>query len=221
MKLPYFPGCTLYTKGKVFDQSGKDAAVKLGFELDELEEWTCCGATFPLAEDNDMALASPLRVLAKGQQAGDCVVTLCAICHNVLKRTDNVMKTNEERREKVTDFIEEEYAGDLDVLAPARDLVGRLHLAVEDLQRDGDQAGVRHPGPVETQGDLANLLLADARTRRAICLRVHFHRHEGPVAADGMHTTTVRGVHEATKVGRHEGFCRRQPGPVAEHRVRP
>jgi heterodisulfide reductase subunit B len=116
MKLPYFPGCTLYTKGKVFDQSGKDAAVKLGFELEELEEWTCCGATFPLAEDNDMALASPLRVLANSQKAGDCVVTLCAICHNVLKRTDNVMKTNEERRVKVTDFIEEEYDAKIDVL---------------------------------------------------------------------------------------------------------
>lgn len=116
MNYPYFPGCTLYTKGKSFDDAGKAAGEKLGFSLDELETWTCCGATFPLAEDNDIALASPTRVLAKGRAAGDTLVTLCAVCHNVLKRTNHVMQTNEERRAKVTDFIEETYAGDLKVL---------------------------------------------------------------------------------------------------------
>jgi len=116
MNYPYFPGCTLYTKGKSFDDAGKAAGEKLGFSLDELETWTCCGATFPLAEDNDIALASPTRVLAKGRAAGDTLVTLCAVCHNVLKRTNHVMQTNEERRAKVTDFIEETYAGDLNVL---------------------------------------------------------------------------------------------------------
>ena len=116
MNYPYFPGCTLYTKGKSFDDAGKAAGEKLGFSLEELETWTCCGATFPLAEDNDIALASPTRVLAKGRAAGDTLVTLCAVCHNVLKRTNHVMQTNEERRARVTDFIEEAYAGDLNVL---------------------------------------------------------------------------------------------------------
>ena len=137
MNYPYFPGCTLYTKGKSFDDAGKSAGEKLGFTLEELETWTCCGATFPLAEDNDIALASPTRVLAKGREAGDKLVTLCAVCHNVLKRTNHVMQTNEERREKVTDFIEETYAGDLDVvhyLEVLRDEIGFEALA-EKVQK--------------------------------------------------------------------------------------
>ncbi len=127
MKYPYFPGCTLYTKAKSFDEAGKAVALKLGFELEELEDWTCCGASFPLAEDYDIALSSPTRALVNGAKVGDKLVTLCAICHNVLKRTNNVMKTNPERREKVTGFIEEEYDGSLDVvhyLEILRDEVG-------------------------------------------------------------------------------------------------
>ncbi|MHB8762984.1 MAG: CoB--CoM heterodisulfide reductase iron-sulfur subunit B family protein [Deferrisomatales bacterium] len=134
MNYTYFPGCTLYTKGKSFDDAGKEAGEKLGFTLEEMPYWTCCGATFPLAEDNDIALASPTRVLARGKQAGDKLVTLCAVCHNVLKRTNHVMKTNGERREKVTDFIEEPYAGDLDVvhyLELLRDEVGFEALAAK------------------------------------------------------------------------------------------
>ena len=116
MKLAYFPGCTLYTKAKSFDEAGKRAGEKLGFTLEEMPYWTCCGATFPLAEDYDMALASPTRVLARARKGGDKLVTLCAVCHNVLKRTNHVMQTNPERRAKVTDFIEEPYEGDLNVL---------------------------------------------------------------------------------------------------------
>jgi heterodisulfide reductase subunit B2 len=116
MNYQYFPGCTLYTKGKSFDEAGKKASEKLGFTLEEMPYWTCCGATFPLAEDYDMALASPTRVLARGRKSGEKLVTLCAVCHNVLKRTNHVMKTSPERRAKVTDFIEEPYAGDLDVI---------------------------------------------------------------------------------------------------------
>ncbi|MDW7710929.1 MAG: CoB--CoM heterodisulfide reductase iron-sulfur subunit B family protein [Deferrisomatales bacterium] len=134
MNYQYFPGCTLYTKGKSFDEAGKTAGEKLGFTLEEMPYWTCCGATFPLAEDYDMALASPTRVLARGRKGGEKLVTLCAVCHNVLKRTNHVMKTNPERRAKVTDFIEEPYAGDLDVvhyLEVLRDDVGFESLAAK------------------------------------------------------------------------------------------
>lgn len=127
MKLQYFPGCTLFEKADSFDRSGREAAKKLGFELVEVKDWTCCGATFPLAEDYDMALASPTRVLANAKKTGDELVSLCAVCHNVLKRTNHVMQSNAERREKVNGFIEEEYDGSLEVvhyLEVLRDKIG-------------------------------------------------------------------------------------------------
>lgn len=132
MNYPYFPGCNLFEKAKALDLAARKSSEKLGFNLVELEEWTCCGATFPLAEDNNMALLSPTRVLANGRKAGEDLVTLCAVCHNVLKRTNHVMTNNAERRKTVTEFIEEPYDGSLKVLhylEVLRDRIGFSELA--------------------------------------------------------------------------------------------
>ena len=134
MSYLYYPGCTLYTKAKSFDEAGRRAGEKLGFTLEELPSWTCCGASFPLAEDYDMGLASSTRVLAQARKLGPTLVTLCAVCHNVLKRTNAVLRGNEERRAKVTDFIEEPYDGELRVvhyLEVLRDDVGFDTVAVK------------------------------------------------------------------------------------------
>ncbi|MGD0919458.1 MAG: heterodisulfide reductase-related iron-sulfur binding cluster, partial [Thermodesulfobacteriota bacterium] len=70
MNYLYFPGCTLYTKAKNFDQTARSCSLLLGFELKELSNWTCCGATFPLATDNLMALLPPSRILANAREEG-------------------------------------------------------------------------------------------------------------------------------------------------------
>ena len=74
----YFPGCTLYTKAKNFDQTARNCSRLLGFELKELKNWTCCGATFPLATDNILALLPPSRILATAREEGTALTTLCA-----------------------------------------------------------------------------------------------------------------------------------------------
>ena len=112
----YFPGCTLYTKAKNFDQTARTCSSLLGFELKELTDWTCCGATFPLATDNLMALLPPARTLARARNAGTVLTTLCAICFNVIKRTNRLIQTDGEKREKINNFMETNYQGDLRVL---------------------------------------------------------------------------------------------------------
>jgi heterodisulfide reductase subunit B len=102
----YFPGCTLYTKAKNFDQTARECSRRLGFELKELPNWTCCGATFPLATDNIMALLPPTRILANAKEQGSTLTTLCAICFNVIKRTNRLIQENAEKRDKINNFIE-------------------------------------------------------------------------------------------------------------------
>jgi heterodisulfide reductase subunit B2 len=116
MDYVYFPGCTLYTKAKNFDQTARSCSSLLGFELKEMPNWTCCGATFPLATDNVMALLPPARILANAREAGPVLTTLCAICFNVIKRTNVLLAKDEEKRTKINNFIEKNYAGDLKVL---------------------------------------------------------------------------------------------------------
>lgn len=105
----YFPGCTLYTKAKNLDTAARESAKIIGFELHELSDWTCCGAAFPLATDNIMALLPPSRILAKAMKEGGELTTLCSVCFNVLRRTLHLLNSDPEKREKIFDFIEMEY----------------------------------------------------------------------------------------------------------------
>jgi heterodisulfide reductase subunit B len=127
MKIPYYPGCTLNTVAKHFEDSARESAAILGFELEELTEWNCCGASYPQTPDNIMGLTAPAKVLVEGKKAGDTLTTLCSVCYNVLKRTDKALKDDKERRETVFDFIEEEYDGSLTInhyLEILRDTIG-------------------------------------------------------------------------------------------------
>ncbi|HUW11370.1 MAG TPA: CoB--CoM heterodisulfide reductase iron-sulfur subunit B family protein [Anaerolineae bacterium] len=137
MPIPYYPGCTLSTKARGYDASGRDVAKALGLELAELEDWNCCGATFPLAVDNLLAMAGPTKVLVEARAQGERVATLCAICYNVLKRTNHFLQSDDEKRDRLNYFIEAEYAGDLRVEHFLQIL--RDELGFEELQRRVEQ----------------------------------------------------------------------------------
>ena len=127
MKIPYYPGCTLNTVAKVFDLSARDSAHLMGFELSEMSQWNCCGATFPLTPDNLIALSAPAKVLSNARKEGDTLTTLCSVCYNVLKRTNKVMRDDRERRSVLNGFTESDYDGSLNVvhfLEVLRDRVG-------------------------------------------------------------------------------------------------
>ena len=110
----YFPGCTLKGQAKNMENTTMAAAAALGIELVELEEWQCCGAVYPLYEDELITLLSPVRTLAAAQ--GEPLVSLCAACHHVLKRAQELMQRNEEARRKVTDYLEVHDSGEGRVL---------------------------------------------------------------------------------------------------------
>ena len=63
MKYSYFPGCTLKTTGKELDRTARLAALALGFELEEIENWQCCGGVYPLGSDEIATKLSSVRAL--------------------------------------------------------------------------------------------------------------------------------------------------------------
>lgn len=137
MRIPYFPGCTLPSKAQGFDDSARAAARALDIHLEELAEWTCCGATFSLPADSVMGLLAPTRILASAQEAGR-LLTLCSFCYNTLKRTNHLLATDPERRSKVTTFIEQEYDASVrtvHLLEILRDEVGFDALAARVIRR--------------------------------------------------------------------------------------
>jgi len=126
MKVSYFPGCTLNTTGKGFDNAVRASAAAVGLELVELPEWNCCGATYPLIVDNMLELAAPAHVLVAAHDAGNTLTTACTTCYNVLKRTNLFIQEHEDERERINTFIEATYGGELEV----KDIV---HLLRDDI----------------------------------------------------------------------------------------
>lgn len=105
MKIPYYPGCTLSTQGKGFDHSARKAAEALDMPLQEIPDWQCCGATFPLATDNALAMVAPAELLNKAVEAGGHMTTLCAVCFHVLRRSRHFLRQHPEMAERIAWFI--------------------------------------------------------------------------------------------------------------------
>ncbi len=138
MSTPYFPGCTLSTKAAGYDRSGRAVAAALGMAFEEITGWQCCGATFPLATDNSMALVAPTRILAQAEKAGDTVATLCAICYHVLKRTQAALARDADMLERINWFTENPYHGGVRV-------VHFLEMLRDQLTWEGLRAQVKRP----------------------------------------------------------------------------
>lgn len=118
MTYAYFPGCTLKTKGKDLDRWGRASAEALGITLEELPQWQCCGAVYPLAKDEIATRLSSVRALMEAQAQGRELVTLCSACHHVIKRVNGDMKNDAQIRDRVARYLglETPYAGETTVL---------------------------------------------------------------------------------------------------------
>jgi len=71
IRIPYYPGCTLSSTARHFEKSAIYSAGLLGFSMEEIPDWSCCGASFPLTDDYVMGLAGPANVLIKAK--GECL----------------------------------------------------------------------------------------------------------------------------------------------------
>ncbi|MCM1364771.1 MAG: CoB--CoM heterodisulfide reductase iron-sulfur subunit B family protein [Faecalibacterium sp.] len=129
MTYSYYPGCTLKTKAKDLDSYGRNAAQALGVTLEELPDWQCCGAVYPLASDEIATKLSAVRALASAKAKAQPLVTLCSACHHVIKRVNNDMQTKEDIAKKVNNYLglDEPYNGETEVihyLEMLRDKIG-------------------------------------------------------------------------------------------------
>ena len=112
MKYSYYPGCTLRTKAKDLDAYARASAKALGFELEEIENWQCCGGVYPLGSDEIATKLSSVRALNEAKEKGQDLVTLCSACHHVIKRVNDDMRNVEDIRTRANNYmqLDEPYA---------------------------------------------------------------------------------------------------------------
>jgi len=130
INLSYYPGCTLKTKAKNFENSAIASMLTLGIDLIELPRWNCCGASYCLAEDDLIHQVAPVRNLIRvKEQECDKVVTLCPFCYNTLKRANLIVRNDPGKKDTLNSFMDDEidYQGEVEtvhLLEVLRDDVG-------------------------------------------------------------------------------------------------
>ena len=118
MKYSYYPGCTLKTKAKALDAYARASAKALGFELEEIEDWQCCGGVYPLGTDEIATKLSSVRALNDAKEKEQDLVTVCSACHHVIKRVNDDMKNVEDICNRANNYMnfDEPYKGETNVL---------------------------------------------------------------------------------------------------------
>lgn len=129
MIFSYYPGCTLKNKAQDLDRYARLSAQKLGIELQELEEWQCCGGAFSMGKDEIASKLASVRALNAAKEQGRDLVTLCSACHNVLKQANDAMANDADFSLRANNYmqLDQPYKGETRVihyLELLRDVVG-------------------------------------------------------------------------------------------------
>lgn len=126
MELSYYPGCSLEATAREFNMSAVSVSKALGIELRELKDWVCCGATSAHSTNKKLAITLPAQNLAQAQNTGLDITVPCAACYNRMKKTDYLLRTDEEKRKKIEHLIGFKYTGEVKVISMLEAIEGRL-----------------------------------------------------------------------------------------------
>lgn len=107
MNIAYFPGCSLHGMASEYDLSARLVCEHLGINLQEVEDWNCCGATAAHSLDHLLNIALGARNLKIVKEMHlDQVTAPCAGCFNRLKTASYEMRHNPAVAEEVEKVIQ-------------------------------------------------------------------------------------------------------------------
>jgi heterodisulfide reductase subunit B len=107
MKYVYYPGCSLEGTALEYDASTRAVMQRLGVELVDLEDWTCCGASAAEPVSYLLSMALPARNLAKVQsdQDGMDVLVPCSACYLNLRKVEDHIRKEEGLLDQINEVL--------------------------------------------------------------------------------------------------------------------
>ena len=103
MKYLYYPGCSLKSTGKPYEESLLSIFHALDVEVEELNDWNCCGATPYMAVDELKSFSLCARNLAlavkqngSGKGGPVHIIAPCSACYSLLLKTQHYIEENPE-----------------------------------------------------------------------------------------------------------------------------
>jgi len=92
----YYPGCSLQSSAREFDESIRAMCQVMDIQLQEIEDWNCCGATAAHSLSHDLSMGLSARNLSLAERTGYDVVVPCASCFNRLKAAEKVLLSDKD-----------------------------------------------------------------------------------------------------------------------------
>jgi heterodisulfide reductase subunit B2 len=110
MKYHYYPGCSLEGTAVEYNRATRAVMAALGAKLEEIEGWTCCGASAAEATSELLALALPARNLALAERCPEPhdLLVPCSACYLNLKQVVEKMRAHAPLRATVISLLKEE-----------------------------------------------------------------------------------------------------------------
>ena len=114
MKYAFFPGCVLESAAKEDYMATKAVAKRLGIQIEEINGWTCCGASHVQDIEPLTTLATNARNIALAEEQGLDVLTVCNTCTLMLREAKKELDENATKRTEVNNMLAQigkEYKG--------------------------------------------------------------------------------------------------------------
>jgi len=127
IQIGYYPGCSLHSSAKEYNDSIKISFEKLGVALHEIPDWNCCGATAAHSLNESLSLALPARNLAIAERENLPLFAPCSACYHRFILANRRLQTDENLLLEVNELISPmRYKGSTEV----RNI---LEILVEDI----------------------------------------------------------------------------------------
>jgi len=106
MKLGFYPGCSMHGTAREFEESLSAVVGALDVQLEEVHDWSCCGASSAHATNHLLGVALPARNLGLAEAQGlDTVVAPCAACYSRLAGARHEVARDETLAARVREAI--------------------------------------------------------------------------------------------------------------------
>jgi heterodisulfide reductase subunit B2 len=115
LEYSYYPGCSLHSTAREFDDSIQAVFKTMDIKLYELEDWNCCSAASATTLNHALSLALPGRNLAIAQVRGRDMLIPCTACYNRHKTTELELKRHSSNSTMIEEAVGFKYQGNFEI----------------------------------------------------------------------------------------------------------
>lgn len=108
MTFSYYPGCSQSGSAEEYGDSTVAVCKALGIGIEELPDWSCCGASSAHMTNDLLSVSLPGRDLAMAKKMGRDMLVVCAACYSRMKLSQQRILSDEALAREVEAVVGED-----------------------------------------------------------------------------------------------------------------